>query len=222
MLEIPLAGRPAPAEESLGDVAYRVIADRLITLEIRPNQSINETQLSAEMQMGRTPIREALRHLEGDGLVVSYPRKGTYAAAVDYADLDEIGLIRQALEPMAAGLAARTVRGEAAQTFHKYLGIIGSLDPGAVDQSDLMRLDLAIHQLIYRTAGNRRLEETLVRHANLWTRILGLSLERHPLILEQLNDLGMVVSAILDKDEERASDAMAGHLARLSRFIRSM
>jgi DNA-binding GntR family transcriptional regulator len=114
MLELPLAGRMAPAEESLSDVAYRVIADRLIMLDIRPNEAIDETQLSAEMQMGRTPIREALRHLEGDGLAISYPRKGTYAAPVDYADLDEIAQLRQALEPVAAGLAARMVRGEAA------------------------------------------------------------------------------------------------------------
>ncbi|MDJ0459135.1 GntR family transcriptional regulator [Arthrobacter sp. NQ7] len=220
MLEIPLAGRTAPAEESLGDVAYRVIADRLIMLDIRPNEAINETQLSAEMQMGRTPIREALRHLEGDGLAISYPRKGTYAAPVNYADLDEIAQLRQALEPVAAGLAARTVRGEAAETFRQYLDIIRSLGPKPVEQSDLLRLDLAVHQLIYRTAGNRRLEETLLRYANLWTRVLGLALERRAPILDQLEDLGTVVSAILEKNPAAATELMAGHLARLTGFIR--
>jgi DNA-binding GntR family transcriptional regulator len=66
VLEIPIAGKAGSADESLEDVAYRVIADRVITLGIRPNASINETQLSKEMQMGRTPIRAALRRLEND------------------------------------------------------------------------------------------------------------------------------------------------------------
>jgi DNA-binding GntR family transcriptional regulator len=220
VLDIPLFGRAENVEESLSDIAYRVIADRLIMLGIRPSESINETQLSKEMQMGRTPIREALRRLEGDGLIVSHARKGAYAAPIDLADLEEIAQLKQALEPLAAGMAARLADTNARKTFEKYLDIIGSLDPRTVEQSDLMRLDLAIHQLIYRAAGNRHLEETLIRCANLWTRILGLMLERRPLILEQLQELGAVVAAILDKDDAKAADLMRGHLNGLNQYLR--
>lgn len=220
MLDIPLVGRPETPAESLSDVAYRVMADRLIMLDIRPNESINETQLSKEMQMGRTPIREALRRLEGDRLVLSHPRKGAYAAPVDFSDREEIAQIRQALEPLAAGLAAQLAGQASRLTFEKYLEIIRTLDPAGVGQSDLMRLDLAIHQLIYRAAGNSHMEETLVRYANLWTRILGLMLERRPLILEQLEELGAVVQAILDKDGQQASERMSAHLAALTTYLR--
>jgi DNA-binding GntR family transcriptional regulator len=220
VLDIPLVGRAENVEESLSDVAYRVIADRLIMLGIRPSESINETQLSKEMQMGRTPIREALRRLEGDHLIVSHARKGAYAAPIDLADLEEIAQLKQALEPLAAGMAARLADANARKTFEKYLDIISSLNPRTVEQSDLMRLDLAIHQLIYRSAGNRHLEETLIRYVNLWTRILGLLLERRPLILEQLQELGAVVAAILDKDDAKAAARMRGHLNSLNQYLR--
>ncbi|WP_052690542.1 GntR family transcriptional regulator [Pseudarthrobacter chlorophenolicus] len=221
MLDIPLVGRAERVEESLNDVAYRVIADRLIMLEIRPNESINETQLSKEMQMGRTPIREALRRLEGDRLVVSHARKGAYAAPIDFADPEEIAQLRQALEPMAAELAARLASTNARKTFEKYREIIRTLDPAGVEQSDLMRLDLAVHQLVYRAAGNSHLEETLLRYANLWTRILGLMLERRPLILEQLQELGGVVQAILDRDGAEASRLMTAQLNGLNEYLRA-
>jgi DNA-binding GntR family transcriptional regulator len=158
--------------------------------------------------------------LEGDHLIVSHAGKGAYAAPIDLADLEEIAQLKQALEPLAAGMAARLADSNARKTFEKYLDIIGSLDPRTVEQSDLMRMDLAIHQLIYRAAGNRHLEETLIRYANLWTRILGLMLERRPLILEQLHELGAVVAAILDKDDAKAVELMSGHLNGLNKYLR--
>jgi DNA-binding GntR family transcriptional regulator len=219
VLEIPIAGKTGSADESLEDVAYRVIADRVIMLGIRPNSSINETQLSKEMQMGRTPIRAALKRLENDHLIVSHARKGAFAAPVDLADLEEISEVRQALEPVAAGLAARKARTDTRQTFEKYSEVIRALEASTVDQSDLMRLDLAVHQLIYRAAGNRHMEEILIRYANLWTRIQGLMLERRPLILEHILELDEVIQAILGKDEAKAAALMAGHVSGFSSYI---
>lgn len=221
MLEIPIAGKTGAADESLEDVAYRVIADRVIMLGIRPNASINETQLSKEMQMGRTPIRAALKRLENDHLVVSHARKGTFAAPVDLADLEEIAEVRRALEPVAAGMAASKARADARQTFEKYSEVIRGLEAATVDQSDLMRLDLAVHQLIYRAAANGHMEEILIRYANLWTRIQGVMLERRPLILEHILELDDVIQAILARDEAKAAKLMADHVSGFSSYISS-
>jgi DNA-binding GntR family transcriptional regulator len=99
--------------ESLVDIAYRVISDRIVMLDIRPTESINESQLSTERQMGRTPIREALRRLENDRLVVTQPHKGSFAAPIDITDLSEIAQVLQLLGPVAAGLASKNLRTEA-------------------------------------------------------------------------------------------------------------
>lgn len=222
MLDIPIFGKTSRTDESLTDVAYRVIADRVILLGIRPNESINETQLSKEMQMGRTPIRAALSRLECDHLIVSHARKGSFAAPIDFDDLVEISEVRQALEPVAAGLAAKAAREDAMQTFERYSEVIRKLDPTAVDQSDLLRLDLAIRQLIYRSAGNRHMEEILIRYANLSTRILCLLLERRPLALGHILELDGVVRAILDRDGAKAAGLMADHVGGFNRYLSSV
>ena len=100
--------------------AYLAIRDKLIMLDIRPNEAIVESELAAQLKFGRTPVREALKRLEADRLVVSFPRRGTFATGVDVADLRHISQIRVNLEPVAARTAAETasaaVRAESART----------------------------------------------------------------------------------------------------------
>src|SRR3712207_4812566 len=71
----PLELDPSAAT-SLADRAYVAIRDRLIMLDIRPGDPIDDDELSQALGVGRTPVREALKRLEGDRLVVSYPRRG--------------------------------------------------------------------------------------------------------------------------------------------------
>ena len=95
-----------PEAMSFADQAYLVIRDKLIMLDIRPNEAIVESELAAALKLGRTPVREALKRLEADRLVVSFPRRGTFATGVDVADLRHISQIRVNLEPVAARTAA--------------------------------------------------------------------------------------------------------------------
>src|SRR5919106_3542738 len=93
--------------ESLADRAYREIRDRLVMLDIRPGSPINEDQLGASLGIGRTPVREALKRLAYERLVVAFPRRGTFATDVNITDLALISEVRQHLEPIAAAAAAR-------------------------------------------------------------------------------------------------------------------
>ena len=72
---------------SLASMAYERIKMKLIMLEIRPGSPINDGALAAELGVGRTPVREALKRLETDHLVASFPRRGTFATGVDITDL---------------------------------------------------------------------------------------------------------------------------------------
>lgn len=86
--------------ESLSTRAYRILLDRLIMLDIQPGEPIMEKHLAEEMGVGRTPLREALKRLESDHLVVTYPRRGTFASQVDVTELAHVSEVRQALEPL--------------------------------------------------------------------------------------------------------------------------
>ena len=81
---------------SMADRAYGAVKEKLVLLQIQPGSPINESELASELGVGRTPIREALKRLEMDHLVVSYPRRGTFATTVDIAELAEITELRLA------------------------------------------------------------------------------------------------------------------------------
>ena len=63
-------------DESFADFAYRVLCDELIVLDIKPGEPLNDEVISRRLGVGRTPIREAMKRLESDHLVVAYPRRG--------------------------------------------------------------------------------------------------------------------------------------------------
>ena len=156
---------------SLANLAYQRIKDRLILLDIRPGEPINDVGLAAELGVGRTPVREALKRLETDHLVVSYPRRGTFATVVDVTELGAISDIRQLLEPHAARRAAENAPAAVRAEMREAAAQIQNLEVVAGDRTTFISEDMAIHKLIYRATGNPHLEDVLVRYDNLATRI---------------------------------------------------
>jgi DNA-binding GntR family transcriptional regulator len=173
------------------------------------------------MQMGRTPIREALRRLEGEDLVVTQSRKGSFAAPINLTDLSEVSQIRQILEPVAAGMAAENLRPPQGDELRRYLDLLDSLNAGSVDQYELMRFDLAVHQVIYELCGNRHLMDTLLRYAHHSTRIWSMVLERRPLVIEHIKELGPIMESILSKDAQAARALMDVHVRSFNNSVTS-
>src|SRR3954464_2010726 len=152
-------GLDSPAATSLADRAYVAIRDRLIMLAIRPGDPIDDDALAQDLGVGRTPVREALKRLEVDRLVVSYPRRGTFATGMDISDLAHISEIRAQLEPLAARRAAERAPRMGHAELDELATRIEHLDVTQVDRTELMRWDLAVHRAIYRAAGNPHLED---------------------------------------------------------------
>lgn len=213
---------PTPTQattSSMADRAYDLLRDRLVLLEIAPTHPIHEPALAEELHVGRTPIREALKRLETDHLVVSYPRRGTFATAVDFHELNHISEIRQVLEPMAARNAAANRDPEIQAELAEYLKKIDSLDE-SMDQRSLLLLDVHIHRLIYRASANRHLEETLVRLDNLVTRIWCLVIDQMPPIAEHIIEHSALLRAILDGDGSKAAQLVSAHVAHFEQALR--
>lgn len=204
---------------TLADRAYRSISDRLVTLQIRPGEPVNDERIAAELGFGRTPVREALKRLEHERLIVAYPRRGTFAAEVQIADLGHISEVRRQLEPLAASLAARRA-GEDDRA------ALGRLRAQLADASgrgmDLIRLDMTVHRAIYAATRNPYLEDTLIRYDNLASRIWCLFLDRLPGLAGHVHEHGPLLGAILDGDAEKAADLAARHVEGFGAAIRSV
>ncbi|TQS40688.1 GntR family transcriptional regulator [Cryptosporangium phraense] len=221
MYAASLAPDAAPA--SMADRAYLALRDRLIMLAIRPGEPIDDDAIATSLGMGRTPVREALKRLEVDRLVVSFPRRGTFATGLDIADLAHLSEIRVQLEPLAARRAAERAPGPARAELEELAVRTEGLDVHHTNRTDVMRWDLGVHRAIYRAAGNPHLEDVLIRYDNLATRI-------HCMFLDRLStfDLNVVAEhvellrAIAAGDGDHADELAREHVLGFERAIRAV
>lgn len=139
----------------LDEVAARIRA-RIFSGELRDGQRIVERSLASDMGTSRGPIRDALRLLEQEGLVITSPRRGTHVASLTTADALEILAIREALEPVAVGFLLD--RNEP-QHLESLQAVVERLDRAALanDWNLAILLDLEFHGLIFELCAQRRL-----------------------------------------------------------------
>ena len=215
-------GLDPSAVASLADKAYVAIRDRLIMLAINPGDPIDDDALAQDLGVGRTPVREALKRLEVDRLVVSYPRRGTFATGMDISDLAHISDIRARLEPLAARRAAERASRTGPSELEELAVRIEHLDVTRIDRTELMRWDLAVHRAIYRAAGNPHLEDVLIRYDNLATRIFCLFLDRLPTVDEHVGEHVELLRAIAAGEPDRADDLARDHVLGFERAIRAV
>ena len=210
-----------PLGGSYADRAYELVRDRLVMLDIRPGEPIDDDSLATELGFGRTPVREALKRLERERLVVAFPRRGTFATPVDMTDLADISEIRKKLEPTAAARAARTASGE----FRERLSALAEEIRTFRDDEDplaLLRRDVRIHREIYRAAGNPHLEDILVSLNSHATRIWRLFLDRLPDVSDHVREHVALLKAIVDGDEDEAARLALAHIEHFEQAIRSV
>ncbi|WP_251041501.1 GntR family transcriptional regulator [Arthrobacter sp. ISL-30] len=213
---------PRQDDESYADYAYRVLCDELIVLDIKPGEPLNDDLISRRLGVGRTPIREAMKRLESDHLVVAYPRRGTFAAGVDITDLAEISEIRQLLEPAASARAARMASPRTRQELREFAREVEQLLEGRQAQRDLMRLDMRVHRSIYRATGSRHLEDVLIRYDNLATRIWSLVLEKLPPVSEHIAQHIDLLELIAEGDADSAAHLTTKHVTDFENLIRAV
>jgi DNA-binding GntR family transcriptional regulator len=207
---------------SFADQAYLVIQDKLIMLDIRPNEAIVESELAAQLKLGRTPVREALKRLEADRLVVSFPRRGTFATGVDVADLRHISQIRVNLEPVAARAAADNASATVRAHLLALADRTDALEIEAIDRHELMRWDLRVHRAIYRATGNPHLEDVLIRYDNLATRIFCLFLGRLPTVARHVGEHTELLRTIANGDGDAAAEIARVHVTGFEEAIRAI
>ncbi|WP_424812962.1 GntR family transcriptional regulator [Roseococcus sp. YIM B11640] len=143
---------PDEAALSLGERAYRQLRESIVRGELPPGRKISERGLATALGISAQPVREALRRLEQDGMVVTLPRSGSVVAEVA-GQLGELGRIRAALEGVAAALAAERLDTAAYATLGHLLQRMKA-GTAAADREALDEANEEFHALIHRATGN--------------------------------------------------------------------
>ena len=215
----PRTGRDTTSE-LLADRAYAALRDRIVALRIAPGAPINEDALGRELEMGRTPVREAIKRLALENLVTVFPRRGTFASEINITDLAHISDVRQQLEGHAAYRAAQRLTSARREELEALLVRIDESAGGPRDEQ--MRLDAEIHRFVHRSTANPYLEQTLARYFNLSLRIWYLVLDRLPHLGERVREHRALLEAIRDGHADRARAIAADHVGTFATEIRSV
>jgi DNA-binding GntR family transcriptional regulator len=158
----PIPVVPLAEEEtlSLGERAYRRLRDGIVQGTLRPGSRISERSMANALGISAQPVREALRRLEQDGMVVTLPRRGTVVAEIGPERLAELGRIRAALEGVAAALAAERMSGE---DLAALAGVVRGMRgaTAAADTEALAELNERFHAILQGATGNLFLVKSL-------------------------------------------------------------
>ncbi len=152
---------PAPAQAAtLTDRAYRRLEELIVTLQLHPGQVLSEASLTQSLEIGRTPVREALQRLAMEGLVVILPRRGVLVSEINVSNQLELLRVRREVERLMGVLAGR--RGTpAARTSMRGLAAAMSATAETNDDVEFMRLDKQFNALLAASCGNEYARRTM-------------------------------------------------------------
>ena len=144
----------------LRDVVFNTLRRAILKGELKPGERLMEIALADKLGVSRTPIREAIRKLELEGLVVMAPRKGAKVASITERDLNDVLEVRKGMEVLAISLACKRITGEELEK----LEIIERDFQRLIESGNLTELaemDVKFHDTIYHATNNQRLVQLL-------------------------------------------------------------
>jgi len=202
----------------LREIVFETLRDAIINQVLKPGERLMEIQLAEEMGVSRTPVREAIRKLELEGLVVMVPRRGAYVAGISMKDIHEVFEVRGALEALAASLAAERITPEELEEMERQM-VKEAEETEANNLRNIVEVDATFHDLLYKAARNQRLlqfvsilQEQLHRFRSASLARPGRSktaLEEHKKIVEALAERDAVLAEKLAREHiENAENAM--------------
>lgn len=196
------------------ELAYTNIKHRIVSGELAAGENLKERDLCAELGLSRTPIREALRRLNAEGLVTARPRRSMIVAELSEKELREIFQLGSVLESFACRLAAKSANDADLEKLDSLLKSMDEiLSSPAGDIRKYADLDRAFHRTIVEMSGNQRL--SILIEETVSVRILSQVYQKygHEDCLYSFKHHQYIYDAIKARDPEAAAKAMATHIS---------
>lgn len=198
---------------SLRGRVFDTIRDRIISGEYPNDMELRELTLAKEFNVSRTPIREALRQLELEGLVNIIPNKGAYVIGITKRDIIDIYYMRSLLEGLCAKMAVHNITEEQLQDLEENIDLSEfALSKKRMDH--VVDLDNEFHDLLYRASNSRMLHRTLSDFHQYLEPLRKKSLSDSERVSNTIDEHRKIVEAIKNKDEKKAYDLANGHILK--------
>lgn len=205
----------------LRELVFESLREAIISAQLRPGERLMEIQLAEEMGVSRTPVREAIRKLELEGLVVMIPRKGAYVAGLSLKDIVDVFEIRGALEGLAAELAAERITDNELEELERYLvKISDEIEKG--DLEKVVATDTDFHSILYQASRNQRLSQIISNLREQIQRFRTTSLSYPGRMKTALEEHRKIVEAISARDGVLACKLAQEHIENAENSMMSM
>lgn len=205
----------------LRDVVFKTLRTAILKGELKPGERLMELQLAAKLGMSRTPIREAIRMLEQEGLAVTIPRKGAEVAQITEKDMEDVLQIRRSLEDLAIRLSCDKISTMELQELR-----IAMEDFEEKTKSDqvveIARADVKFHEILYKSSDNSKL---LLLLNNLREQMYRYRVEylkdrsMYPCLIEEHRKM---YDALKAKDKEKAAHYVEKHLCNQAEAMKKI
>lgn len=202
----------------LRDIVFNTLRKAILKGELAPGERLMEKQLAEKMGVSRTPIREAIRKLELEGLVVMIPRKGAEVAMITEQDIKDVLEVRAALEGLAVSLACEKMTEEDRENFLRVNKEFTEA-AGKMDVETVIQKDVEFHDTIYGATRNEKLIQII---NNLREQIYRFRVE----YIRQMDDFsGLVkeheeiVNSIINKESKTAKEIAAKHIENQEKAV---
>ncbi len=197
----------------LRDIVFQTLRKAILTGELEPGERLMETQLGEKLGVSRTPIREAIRKLELEGLVVMVPRKGAQVAQFTEKDIKDVLEVRAALEALAAKLACTRMDD---RSFLRLQLIITEYDYAARDNDMEMMIekDIEFHEAVFAATQNDKLSQMFNNMREQVDRYRIAYLKHTENSVAVIEEHTQILDALKARDVVRAEELSANHIRK--------
>ncbi len=194
------------------DYAMRVIRDGIISLELEPGSVISDRELATEMNLSRTPVREALLELAKVKIVEIYPQRGSIVALIDYNLVEEAQFIRSVLETAVVPLVCQKATPDDMKALQENMDLQDFYHEHNGEEK-LLELDNEFHRMLFQIAGRMQAYEMMQSMTVHFDRVRSMAVAS---VKEQhwIEDHRQILNEIRENHPEEAKKWMEKHLSR--------
>lgn len=196
---------------SLRGRVFNKIREDILSGVYQENEELKESTIGSELGVSRTPVREALRQLELEGLVTIIPNKGAYVTGITKKDIHDIYMIRSYLEGLCAKWACEHITEEQIEALDEIL-YLSEFHARRGHHDQLVELDNKFHDEIYKASGSKILDHVLSDFHHYVERIRKITLSRDQRASQSNAEHAAILDAIKKRDGELAEELAHEHI----------
>lgn len=206
---------------SVSDMVYESLKDAILKGRLLQGQQVNEREIAKQLNISVTPVKDALRKLEKEGLTTILPRKGTFVAEGIMNSFEEIYMVRSAFEGVAAQLAANKITDEEITLLGSHIAKM-EIASNRGDVQQCILLNQEFHSIIREMSRNSYVIHQLKVIRSFEAVIQKQLLSEKDELLRAFQDHKQIYEAIARRDEEAAEAASRSHSKRTVSYVKSL